>query len=102
VRPLATALEEEGFADLGSGGLVESFSRHFMTALDLWRDRGFSEVGKSYSARLGALRGMRRELADNGDLIVRRIGLEKAERRSLLTALQQPSWLDPATGAPRK
>src|SRR5437016_5069893 len=30
LRPLATALAEEGFHDLGSGALVECFARHLM------------------------------------------------------------------------
>src|SRR6267142_3070379 len=32
VRPLSSALDEEGFDDLGSGRLVESFARHLMVA----------------------------------------------------------------------
>jgi hypothetical protein len=99
LRPFASALEEEGFHDLGPGRLVESFSRHFMAALDAWRAHGFGEVGKSYFARLSPLSGFRREIAEDGDLILRRTG--KSERLSLVRALAQPSWLDPATGAPR-
>src|SRR4030095_5247583 len=34
LRPLSAALEEEGFDDLGSGALVESFARHLMVAID--------------------------------------------------------------------
>ena len=46
---------------------------------------------------------MRREIAENGDLLVRRVtGKGEAEQRSLLRALGQPSWLDPVTGGPRK
>src|SRR5262245_40317561 len=30
LMPLSAALEEEGFSDINSGALVESFSRHFM------------------------------------------------------------------------
>src|SRR2546421_8292444 len=37
LRPLSSALEEEGFDDLGSGPLVESFSRHLMAALHAWQ-----------------------------------------------------------------
>jgi len=39
LRPLSAALEEEGFDDLGSGRLVESFARHLMVALDAWQGR---------------------------------------------------------------
>jgi hypothetical protein len=46
-------------------------------------------------------RGVRREIAENGDLLVRRMGAKAAERRSLLAGLREPCWLDPATGGPR-
>ena len=52
---------------------------------------------------------MRRDIDENGDLLVRRIATVKgqgdqrgSERRSLLEALAQPSWLDPTTGGPRR
>jgi biotin-(acetyl-CoA carboxylase) ligase len=101
LRPLSSALEEEGFDDLGSGPLVESFSRHLMAALDAWQAHGFGEIGKNYLARLPAISGVRRELAENGDLLIRRMNGEE-ERRPLAPALAQPSWLDAATGVPRR
>jgi biotin/lipoate A/B protein ligase family protein len=101
VRPLSSALDEEGFDDLGSGRLVESFSRHFMAALDAWREHGFDEVARSYLARLPPASGLRRDIAEDGDLVVRRTGVAEPERLSLARALRQPSWLDPATGGPR-
>src|SRR5262249_40327048 len=52
LRPLSAALEEEGFDDLGSGRLVESFARHLMVALDAWQEQGFGEIAKNYLARL--------------------------------------------------
>jgi len=61
--------------------------------------------------------GVRREIADNGDLLIRRVGPHPTlprergrdkgggktdvERRDLLTALATPSWLDPKTRGPR-
>ena len=54
LRPLSAALEEEGFDDLGSGRLVESFARHLMVQLDAWQEFGFSEIAKNYLARLEA------------------------------------------------
>jgi Biotin/lipoate A/B protein ligase family len=102
VRPLSAALEEEGFDDLGSGRLVESFARHLMVAVDAWQEQGFGEVGKNYLARLAPASGVRRDLDDNGDLLVRRMGRTAAERHALLPALAQPSWLDPSTGGPRR
>jgi Biotin/lipoate A/B protein ligase family len=105
LRPLSAALEDEGFDDLGSGRLVESFARHFMVAVDAWQEQGFGAVAKNYLGRLAPESGMRREIADNGDLLVRHIVNAHAgegERRSLLRALETPSWLDLATGGPRR
>src|SRR5215470_3774105 len=104
LRPLSAALEDEGFDDLGSGKLVESFARHFMVAVDAWQEQGFSAVAKNYLARLVPGSGMRSDIAENGDLIVRRMAANAGgpERRSLLRALAEPSWLDPATGGPRR
>jgi len=102
LSPLAAALEQEGFDDLGSGRLVESFARHFMVAIDAWQESGFGEIAKNYLARLVPEKGMRRDLADNGDLLVRRIGKAEVERRSLERALTAPSWMDPESGGPRR
>jgi hypothetical protein len=102
LRPLSSALEDEGFDDLGSGALVESFARHFMVAIDAWQESGFGEVAKSYLARLVPESGVRRDIDDNGDLLVRRTGKVDVERRSLERALAAPSWLDPASGGPRR
>ena len=111
VRPLSSALDEEGFGELDSGRLLESFSRHLMAALDAWQAHGFDEVAKAYLARLSPARGVRRGIAENGDLLVRPVGGKNMhgknmggkypERRSLVAALRQPSWLDPATGGPQ-
>jgi hypothetical protein len=102
LRPLSAALEEEGFDDLGSGALVESFARHLMVAIDAWQESGFGEVAKSYLARLAPESGVRRDIDDNGDILVRRLGKVDVERRSLERALAEPSWLDPASGGPRR
>ena len=72
LRPLAAALEEEGFEDFGAGQLAESFSRHLMTAFDTWREHGFDAVAKSYLSRLAPKKGVSRSIADHGDLLVRR------------------------------
>ncbi len=100
LRPLSAALEEEGFEELDSGRLVESFARHLMVAVDAWQEQGFGEIAKGYLARLSPEPGVRRDIDENGDLLVRRMG--KVERRPLLSALAEPSWLDPATGGPRR
>jgi biotin/lipoate A/B protein ligase family protein len=103
LRPLSSALEAEGFDDLGSGRLVESFARHLMVATDAWQEKGFAEIARSYLARLApAAPGVRRELAENGDLRLRRMTVAEPERDALAEALAQaPSWLDPQTGGPK-
>jgi hypothetical protein len=102
LRPLTVALEEEGFDGLESGRLAESFARHLMTAVDIWQEKGFGVVARDYLARLGSAKGVRREIADNGDLTIRRMGKTDVERRKLLSALQAPpTWLNPETGGPR-
>jgi biotin-(acetyl-CoA carboxylase) ligase len=101
LRPLAAALEEEGFDDLGSGRLVESFARHLMVWTDTWREYGFAAVAQAYLGRIAPSSGVRREIDDNGDLLLRRVIGNEVERRSLVQALAVPSWLDPDTGGPR-
>jgi len=101
LRPLATALEEEGFDDAGSAGVVESFARHFMVLIDAWQEQGFSAVARSYLARLAPETGARRDIDENGDLLVRHMGETEIERRKLVPALMKPTWLDPKTGGPR-
>jgi biotin-(acetyl-CoA carboxylase) ligase len=101
-HPLAAALDAEGFFDLGAGRLIESFARHLMVAVDAWQQDGFAHVARSYLARLAPEKGVRREIDDNGDLLVRCAGKVAVERRPLVPALAQPSWLDPATGGPRR
>ncbi len=101
LHPLTTALAEEGFTDLGSGQLVESFARHLMVAIDAWQEHGFAAVGRNYLTRLAPENGARLGLDDNGDLLVRHVGKKDIGRRALAAALAVPSWLDAATGGPR-
>jgi hypothetical protein len=101
VRPLATVLAEEGFFELNSGRLIERFARHLMVAIDTWQQDRFADVAKSYLSRLLPEKGVSRHIDDNGDLLLRRAGAA-VELRPLLPALGAPSWLNPATGAPRR
>lgn len=103
LHPLSAALEDEGFREFGAEHLMESFARHLMVMLDAWREQGFAAVSKSYLQRLApeSEKGIRRDIDDNGDLLLRRMGKTQAERRKLASALATPSWLDPATGGPR-
>jgi biotin-(acetyl-CoA carboxylase) ligase len=97
---LATALDAEGF-DLGANRLLESFARHLMVAVDVWQQEGFAEVASRYLSHIAPERGVRREIDDNGDLLVRRVEKAAVGRWPLLPALTTPSWFDPATGGPR-
>jgi hypothetical protein len=101
MRPLSAALEDEGCDETGSAALVGSFARHLMVQIDAWQEHGFSAVARSYLARLEPEKGLRRDIDDNGDLLVRRMGKVGVERRPLVPALATPSWLDPATRGPR-
>ncbi len=89
LRPLSAALEDEGFSDMTAGALVEAFSRHFMSANDTWQEQGFGAIAREYLARLPAEKGVRRDIDENGDLLVRRMGKTDVERRKLVPILQQ-------------
>jgi biotin-(acetyl-CoA carboxylase) ligase len=102
LTPLAAALEDEGFDGLGSGRLVESFARHLMSAIDAWQEKGFGEIARNYLTRLAPESGVRRSIDENGDLLVKRVTATEPVRHSLVDALSQVSWLDPATRGPRK
>ena len=99
--PLTAALAEEGFDDFGSDQLVESFARHLMVHVDAWKEHGFAEVAKEYLQRLSPEAGVRRDIGDDGDLLVRRVGKAETEGRKLMPALAQTAWLDPVTKGPR-
>jgi hypothetical protein len=98
---LATALEEEGFEDSGSGRLVEGFTRHLMRLLDLWESHGFEGVAEEYLSHLSLRKEASLSIDPNGDLVVRWPGKSQPERHGLAAALQKPRWLDPATGTVR-
>lgn len=103
LRPLTSALEDEGFDDLASDRMLEIFSRHLMVTLDAWQEYGFSAVAKSYLPRLAPHpeKGVRRDIDENGDLLLRRMGKVEIERHELVPALSQPGWYDPKTRGPR-
>ncbi len=101
LNPLVTALEEEGFTEGLSSNVVESFARHFMLAIDSWQEKGFDAVAGNYLARLPTVKGVRRGIDSNGDLLSRRIGKANVERDRLLPRLAEPTWRDPVTKGPR-
>ena len=102
LHPLETALDQEGFEEHGASALVESFARHLMVAIDAWEQDGFAAVMKEYLPRLSPEKGARRDLDENGDLLVRWISSNQAERRVLVPALEAPSWYDARRGGPRQ
>ncbi|MFZ0070392.1 MAG: biotin/lipoate--protein ligase family protein [Xanthobacteraceae bacterium] len=101
LRPLSAALDDEGFDDVGAGRLVESFTRHLMVIVDAWKEAGFGVVARSYLERLTREPGVRRDIDENGDLLIRRAAKSEVERRALLPELARVAWFDPARGGPR-
>jgi hypothetical protein len=101
VHPLGSALDQEGFGEAGAVQVTESFARHLMLSVDRWLVDGFESVGREYLGRVARERQMLLRIDDNGDLLLRRIGTEQAERHELMKALGGPSWLDARRGGPR-
>jgi hypothetical protein len=101
VHPLASALDQEGFGEAGAVQLTESFARYMMRALDTWQTDGFDGIAREYLNRLVREPNTSRAIADNGDLLVRRIRTERTDRRDLKKGLLLSSWLDPKLGGPR-
>ncbi len=101
VTPDITALDEEGFSEVTASHVVESFARNFMVAVDVWQESGFGAVAKSYFERFPAESGVRRDIDDNGDLLIRRMASAQVERQALLPRLKEPSWFDHASKGPR-
>jgi hypothetical protein len=50
---------------------------------------------------LPAEQGLRRDIGDDGDLLVRRMGKTETERRKLAPLLAAPSWYDPQARGPK-
>src|SRR5215208_49322 len=100
LHPLETALDQEGFEEHGASALVESFARHLMVAIDAWQQDGFAALTKEYLARLSPEKGARRDIEENGDLVVRWILSNQVERKALAPALKAPSWYDAKRGGP--
>ena len=48
-----------------------------MVQIDAWQEFGFKEIAKTYLSRLAPEKGVRRDIDDNGDLLVRR--MDKAD-----------------------
>ncbi len=101
MHPLASALEQEGFGEAGAVQVTESFARHLMLATDKWQVDGPETVAREYLGRLSRERQVGCRIAENGDLLKRRLGTDESERHDLRAALATPSWLDAKLGGPR-
>lgn len=101
VHPLASALDQEGFGEAGAVQVTESFARHLMRALDGWQTDGFDSIACEFLSRLLRQRQTTHVIADNGDLVARRIGTDMTDRHDLRKGLLSPSWLDAKLGGPR-
>ncbi len=99
LHPCSTSLDAEGF-DTASARFFEDFARHFMAVLDIWQQHGFSDIARRYLHRLWPAASAPRSIAENGDLLVGTSADPRAERRSLVSALSEASWLDVTTGSP--
>ena len=93
----------EGFEMVDTDAIIESFSRHLMTAFDRWNERGFEAIARDYLERLPRRGdGERRAIDVNGDLLVRHAtGKAPPERTSLLDALARAGWYDPHARGPK-
>ena len=101
VHPLASALDQEGFGEAGAVQVTESFARHLMRVLDGWHTDGFDGIAREFASRLSRERKTSHVIADNGDLMTRRVGANMADRHDLRRGLLSPSWLDRKLGGPR-
>ncbi|MCC8952879.1 biotin/lipoate--protein ligase family protein [Bradyrhizobium sp. Pear77] len=102
LRPLASALDAEGFGEAGAAEVTESFARHLMRAIDSWQVDGFDSVARDYLSRIPRERQTVRRIDDRGNLLTRRIGRDTTAQADLVQALATPSWLDPDLGGPRR
>lgn len=96
LRPDAASLEEEGFDDLGSGRLIETFARHMMAWVDTWRVDGFQPIVKHYLERLPSEEPVERSIDGIGDLLTRKKGSLETTKRRLVPALEKVDWYDRA------
>jgi biotin-(acetyl-CoA carboxylase) ligase len=97
------SLLSEGFEMIDTDAIIESFTRHLMTAFDRWNERGFAAIGRDYLERLPKRKaGERRTIDLNGDLLVAPpTGSGPPQRTSLVDALARATWYDPQARGPK-
>ncbi len=96
----AVALLTEGFEIVETDAIIESFSRHLMTAFDLWKEQGFDPIARDYLARLSKKDDARRGIDVNGDLLIN-APKQPLQRVYLLDALAKAAWYDPVDRSPK-
>jgi hypothetical protein len=95
------SLLSEGFEMVDTSAIIESFSRHLMTAFDRWNERGFESIARDYLERLlKGKAGEHRGIDVNGDLLVR-LPAGTPERTGLVDALAAVSWYDAQARGPK-
>ena len=68
--------------------IVESFARNFMHAIDTWQENGFGAVAQGHIwSDFRARAGVRRDIDDNGDLLIRAWRAPKSSATALLPRL---------------
>lgn len=97
------ALLNEGFDFVATESIIGSFARHLMTAFDQWNERGFGPVARGYLERLSKeIADDRREIDDNGDLLIRAPASNGvSSRNDLVAALADVAWYDPKYRSPK-
>ena len=97
------SLLSEGFEMIDTDAIIESFSRHLMTAFDRWNEHGFEPVARDYLERLPTRKaGERRGIDANGDLLVRTpAGGGPPDRAGFVEALAKAAWYDPQARGPK-
>jgi hypothetical protein len=97
------SLLSEGFELIDTNAIIESFTRHLMSAFDRWNERGFEAIARDYLERLPRGKaGERRGIDVNGDLLISPpAGGGAPERVSLVDALGRATWYDPQARGPK-
>jgi hypothetical protein len=97
------SLLSEGFELVDTDAIIESFTRHLMTAFDRWKERGFEAIARDYLERLPKNKaGARRGIDINGDLLVALpAGNGAPARSSLVDALGRATWYDAQARGPK-
>jgi len=97
------SLLSEGFEMVDTDAIIESFSRHLMTAFDRWKERGFEAIARDYLERLPTRKAGEISGIDvNGDLLTGMpAGSGAPARSSLVDALGRAAWYDPQARGPK-